>query len=147
VTITAPDVLVALQTNLVEVVYNSPYYALVTQWYTKVKYINDLPLAYLGGALIVSNKTFSRLSSEDQETTRKVCMKYTRRLTERTRKDNDEALKIILSRGVKNIPLAPGELGYFKEILDQAVLEVDPKSLPKDTLQKVRATLKEYRAS
>jgi hypothetical protein len=74
-------------------------------------------------------------------------MKYTRLLTERTRKDNDEALKIILSRGVKNIPLASGELGYFKEILDQAVLEVDPKSLPKDTLQKVRATLKEYRAS
>jgi len=147
VTIGAPDVLVALQTNLVEVVYSSPYYALVTQWYTKVKYINDLPLAYLGGALIVSNKTFSRLSSEDQETTRKVCMKYTRRLTDRTRKDNDEALKIILSRGVKSIPLAPGESEYFREILDQAVLEVDPKSLPKDTLQKVRATLKEYRAS
>jgi TRAP-type C4-dicarboxylate transport system substrate-binding protein len=147
VTIGAPDVLVALQTNLVEVVYNSPYYALVTQWYTKVEYINDLPLAYLGGALIVSNKTFSRLSPEDQETTRKVCMKYTGRLTDRTRKDNDEALKIILSRGVKSIALAPGELEYFKELLDQAVLEVDPQSLPKDTLQKVRATLKEYRAS
>ena len=147
VAIGGPDVLVALQTNLVEVVYNSPYYALVTQWYTQVKYINDLPLAYLGGALLVSNKTFSRLSSQDQETTREVCLKYTRRLTEKTRKDNDEALKIILSRGVQSIPLAPGELEYFKEILDQAVLEVDPKSLPKDTLQKVRAALKEYRAS
>jgi TRAP-type C4-dicarboxylate transport system substrate-binding protein len=146
VTIGAPDVLVALQTNLVEVVYNSPYYALVTQWYTKVKYINDLPLAYLGGALLVSNKTFSRLSSRDQEITRKVCLKFTRRLTDRTRKDNDEALKIILSRGVKSVPLAPGELEYFKEILDLAVFEVDPKSLPADTLQKVRATLKEYRA-
>ena len=64
-----------------------------------------------------------------------------------TREDNDEALNIIVSRGVKSVPLAPGELKYFKEILDQAVLEVDPKSLPKDTLQKVRAALKEYRAS
>jgi TRAP-type C4-dicarboxylate transport system substrate-binding protein len=146
VAIGGPDVLVALQTNLVEVVYNSPYYALVTQWYTQVKYMNDLPLAYIGGALLVSNKIFSRLSSQDQEITRKLCMKYTRLLTERTRKDNDEALKIILSRGVKNIPLAPGELESFKEILDQAVLEVDPKSLPRDTLQKIRAALKEYRA-
>ena len=147
VAIGSPDVLVALQTNLVEVVYNSPYYALVTQWYTQVKYINDLPLAYIGGALLVSEKIFSRLSSQDQETTREVCLKYTRRLTERTRKDNDEALKIILSRGVQSIPLAPGELEHFKKILDEAVLEVDPKSLPKDTLQKVRAALKEYRAN
>lgn len=147
VTIGSPDVLVALQTNLVEVVYNSPYYALVTQWYTRVKYINDLPLAYIGGALLVSNKIFLRLSSQDQQITRKVCLKYTRLLTERTRKDNDEALKIIFSRGVKNIPLARGELLHFKELLDQAVQEVDPKSLPKDTLQKVRATLKAYRGN
>jgi TRAP-type C4-dicarboxylate transport system substrate-binding protein len=146
VAIASPDVLVALQTNLVEVVYNSPYYALVTQWYTQVKYINNIPLAYIGGALLVSNKTFSRLSSRDQETTRKVCMKYSRRLTERTRKDNVEAFEIILNRGVKSIPLAPGELESFKKILNQAVLEVDPKSLPTDTLQKVRAILKEYRS-
>ena len=146
VTIGAPDVLVGLQTNLVEVVYNSPYYALVTQWYTKVKYINDLPLAYVGGALLVSNKAFSRLSSQDQEITRKVCMEYTRRLTEKTRKDNSEALKIILSRGVTSISHAPGELEKFKKLLDQALLEVDPESLPRDTLQKVRDILKEYRA-
>ncbi len=146
VAIGAPDVLVGLQTNLVEVVYNSPYYALVTQWYTKVKYINDLPLAYIGGALLVNNKTFSSLSPQDQETISRVCKKYTRLLTDRTRKDNDEALKIILSRGVKSLSLAPGELENFKELLNQAVLEVDPQSLPRDTLQKVRATLKEYRA-
>jgi TRAP-type C4-dicarboxylate transport system substrate-binding protein len=146
VTIAAPDVLVALQTNLVEVVYNSPYYALVTQWYTQISYINNLPLAYLGGALLLSNKTFSRLSSRDQETIREVCMKYSRRITERTRKDNEEALEIILNRGVKSIPLAPGQLEYFKKLLDQALREVDPRSLPTDTLQKVRAILKEYRA-
>ena len=35
----------------------------------------------------------------------------------------------------------------FKEILIQAITEVDPKSLPKGTLQKVRSTLEEYRAS
>ena len=145
VTIGVSDVLVGLQTNLVEVVYNSPYYALVTQWYTKVKYINDLPLAYIGGALLVNNKTFSSLSPQDQETTRRVCMKYTHLLTEKTRKDNNEALKIMQSRGVKSISLAPRELENFKKLLDQALLEVDPKSLPRDTLQKVRDTLKEYR--
>ena len=147
VTVGAPDVLVALQTNLLEVVYNSPYYALVTQWYTRIKYITDVPLAYVGGGLIISNRVLSRLSPQDQEITRKVCAKYLRRLTDRTRKDNQEALALILQRGVQKLNTDPDELNHFKELFDQAMAELDPKFLPKDTLQKVRKTLEEYRAS
>ena len=147
VSVGAPDVLVALQTNLLEVVYNSPYYALVTQWYTRVKYIIDPPLAYIGGALIISNKVFSRLSPQDQEAVKRVCKRYLRRLTERTRKDNQEALNLMLKRGVKKITIEPAELERFKELLDQAIRDIDPKVLPSDTIQKVRVTLEEYRAS
>jgi TRAP-type C4-dicarboxylate transport system substrate-binding protein len=147
VTVGAPDVLVALQTNLLEVVYNSPYYALVTQWYTRVKYITDVPLAYVGGGLIISNKVFSRLSPQDQDAVRRVCRRYLRRLTERTRKDNQEALTLMLKRGVKKITIEPAELERFKELLDQAMAGVDPKILPKDTLKKVRKKLEDYRAS
>ena len=146
VAIGAPDVLVALQTNLVEVVYNSPYYALVTQWHTRVKYINDIPLAYIGGALIMDNKVFSRLSPQDQETTKRVCLKYMRRLTERTRKDNDEALALILKQGVKTQSLEPGELERFKQLLNEAIKEVDPQVLPRDTLMKVNEILEAYRS-
>ncbi len=147
VSVGAPDVLVALQTNLLEVVYNSPYYALVTQWHTRVKYIIDPPLAYIGGALIISNKVFSRLSPQLQDTTRRITMKYLRRLTDRTRKDNQEALSIILKRGVKMITIEPAELVRFKELLDQAIRDIDPKVLPGGTIQKVRKKLEEYRAS
>lgn len=147
VTVGAPDVLVALQTNLLEAVYNSPYYALVTQWYTRIKYITDVPLSYVGIGLIMSNKTFSRLSPQDRETTMRVCKKYLHLLTERTRKDNQEALELMFKRGVKRITIDPNELNRFKELLDQAVADVDPKVLPKDTLQKVTKILDEYRAS
>jgi len=146
VAIGAPDVLVAMQTNLVEVVYNSPYYALVTQWHTRVKYINDIPLAYIGGALIIDNKVFSRLSPQDQETTKRVCLEYMRRLTDRTRKDNEEALALILKQGVKSLSLAPGELERFKQLLNEAIKEVDPQDLPRDTLMKVKAILEAYRS-
>ena len=147
VTVGAPDVLVALQTNLLEVVYNSPYYALVTQWYTRIKYITDVPLAYIGGGLIISNKVFSRLSPQDQEITRKVTAKYLRRLTDRTREDNQQALDLMFKRGVQKLTTEPDELNHFKELFDQALAELDPKFLPKNTLQKVRKTLEEYRAS
>ncbi|MEE8315080.1 MAG: TRAP transporter substrate-binding protein DctP, partial [Syntrophobacteria bacterium] len=120
---------------------------LVTQWYTRIKYITDVPLSYVGIGLIMSNKTFSRLSPQDRETTIGVCRKYLRLLTKKTRKDNQQALELMLKRGVKRITIDPNELNRFKELLDQAMADVDPKVLPKDTLQKVTKILDDYRAS
>ncbi|MDH3949395.1 MAG: hypothetical protein OEV11_00005, partial [Deltaproteobacteria bacterium] len=58
-----------------------------------------------------------------------------------------QALELMFKRGVKKITIEPNELNRFKELLDQAMADVDPKVLPKDTLQKVRKTLDDYRAS
>lgn len=145
VTIGAPDVLVALQTNLVEVVFNSPYYALITQWYSRVNYVVDLPLFYLGGALIISNKTFARLPAEYQQTLKLVCSKYLRRLNEKTRKDNKQAIQLIYKRGIEKITPEPAEIQSFKELLNQSMADMDPNYLPRDYLRKVKATLEEYR--
>ena len=147
VTIGTPDVLVALQTNLVEVVYNSPYYALVTQWYTRIKYIVDLPLSYIGGALIINNKNFSRIPSEYQQTMKEVCAKHLHRVVVKTRKDNEDAMKLIFGRGVTKITVEPAEIERFKELLDRAIGDIDPESLPRDYLSEVMAILELYRAS
>ena len=145
VTISAPDVLVALQTNLVEVVYNSPYYSLITQWYTRVKYIVDLPLAYIGAALIISNRAFSRIPSQYRQTLEQVCAKHLRRIVERTRKDNQDALKLINRRGVIKTTVEPAEFQRFKKLLDQAMADIKPEFLPRDYLTNVMQMLEAYR--
>ncbi len=146
VTISTPDVLVALQTNLLEVVYNSPYYALVTQWHTRIKYIIDLPLAYIGGALIMSNKAFSKIPSQYRQAVEQVCAKHLRRLIEKTRKDNEDALKLIYARGVTQITVEPAEIERFKQLLDQAMEDIAPESLSRDYLGQITAMLEAYRA-
>jgi TRAP-type C4-dicarboxylate transport system substrate-binding protein len=146
VSIGTPDVLIALQTNLLEVVYNSPYYALITQWYSRIKYINDLPLAYIGGALIISKKALSRLSPQLQETVKRVCRKHLQLLTEKTRKDNAQALSVIYKRGVKKITPDQKESEGFKEIWNQAIEDIDPKLLSRDYLNAIKVKLEEYRA-
>ncbi len=146
VAINAPDVLIALQTNLVQVVYNSPYYALVTQWNTQIKYITDMPISYIGGALVMDKKIFTRMPAPMQEKMKTVCGKHMRRLTERTRKDNADALEIILKRGVKKIVPAAREVEAFKDIGTRAMVDLGPKYFPQETLSKVKAALAEYRA-
>jgi len=146
VTVTAPDVLMALQTNLLEVVYNSPYYALLTQWYSRVGYLTDIPLAYIGGALIIDGKVYSQLGPNLQATLKKVCAKHLRRLTDKTRKDNEEALRIILQRGVQKVTPEPREVDHFKAVVDEVLGDVDPRYLPRQTLQKVRDEIAQYRS-
>lgn len=147
VAINTPDVLMSLQTNVLDVVYNSPYYALVTQWYTQAKYITDLPLGYVGGALVIDRRVFSKIPAPLQETTRNVCARYLRQLNDKTRKDNSEALDIILKRGVKKVVPDESQVEKFKQISEAAMNDLDPKYLPRDTWSKVKGWLAEYRAS
>ena len=146
VAINAPDVLMALQTNLVEVVYNSPYYALITQWYTQIKCLTDAPVTYVGGALVMDKKYFAKIPAPLQETLRKVCDKYLKRLVDQTRKDNADALEIIYKRGVKRVTSDPSQLKGFKEISDEAVAGLGPKAFPMATYKKIQAELEAYRA-
>jgi TRAP-type transport system periplasmic protein len=146
VAINAPDVLMALQTNLVEVVYNSPYYALITQWYTQIKYLTDAPAIYVGGVLVIDKKFLAKIPVPLQETLKKVCAKHLKRLVEQTRKDNAEALEIIYKRGVKKVTPDLSQLKGFKEITDEAMAGMGAKAFPISTYQKIQAELAQYRA-
>lgn len=147
VAINTPDVLVALQTNLLDVVYNSPYYAVVTQWYTQLKYMTNLPLSYIGGAVILDKKVLAGIPDPLQETLRRVSEKHLRRATEQTRKDNSESFQVILKRGVSQVTPTAEEIEEFKKVGDEAVMGLDPKFFPKDIFKKVKGWLSEYRTA
>lgn len=147
VAISAPDVLMALQTNLVDVVYNSPYYALITQWFTQVKYYTDLPLSYIGGSLLISKKTYDRLPQELQQALKKITSKHVKRLVEKTRKDNAEALKVMINRGVKKIALTSDQAQGFRDLSQKVIAGLSEDVLPKDLLNQVTTELNSYRKS
>ena len=146
VAINAPDVLMALQTNLLEVVYNSPYYALITQWYTQIKYLTDTPVSYVGGVLVMDQKFLAKIPAPLQESLRKVSARYLQRVVEQTRKDNADALEIIFKRGVKKVTPDPSQIRDFKEISDKAMAGLGPKEFPMATYKRIQAELAEYRA-
>lgn len=146
VAITAPDVLMALQTNLLDVVYNSPYYAVVTQWYTQLKYFTDLPLSYIGGALLINKRTFDRLPPNLQQTLTRVCAKYTRELVEKTRQDNAEAIRVILQRGMQKVTPTPSQVKTLRKLSHEAMSGLSPRILSQQDLKQVEAELAAYRA-
>jgi TRAP-type C4-dicarboxylate transport system substrate-binding protein len=57
------DVRSGLQTGLIDTVTVSPIGAIVLQWHTQVKYLTELPMAYIYGLLAVDRKAFSKIRS------------------------------------------------------------------------------------
>ena len=97
------DVLTGLQTGLVDVVSGPPVAAVALQWFTKVKYMIDLPVVYTAGTFALSDRAWSRLGSEDQQVVDEVLSRMTRTLDRRARKDNREARVALEKQGVVTV--------------------------------------------
>ena len=61
-----PDVLSSLSTGIIEAAYAPPLGILSLQWNTKIKYLIDFPTAFSIGALLISKKSWDKISAKDQ---------------------------------------------------------------------------------
>ncbi len=109
-----PDVLTSLQMGVIDAVYSSPLACVAVQWFTRVKYVTDVPITYGFGGLLVSEKGLKDVSPADLETLKRICREQTSILVEKTRRENAEAEKAILAEGVKLLEVpADAETEFF----------------------------------
>lgn len=100
------DVLTSLQTGLIDGMYTSPLAAISLQWFTRVKYMMDLPLADSQGAVLITKKEFDSLPNDLQEILVRNGRLYLKKLTDQSRKDNQKSLDQLKKGGI--IFLQPG---------------------------------------
>jgi len=114
------DVMVGLQTELLDIVPVSPIGALFLQWYTKVNYVTDLPLVYTFGFMIVDKKMYSRISPEDQAIMNDVMSQMYADFDKIGPTDNEEALQAILKKGLELVPVNRAEADGLRETMRKA---------------------------
>ncbi len=95
------DVLMGLQTGMIDIVAGSPVGALALQWHTKVKYVSDIPLLYAFGVLILDQQAFAHISSGDQQIVRKVMGRVIGEIDRRSREDNLQAAEVLKKQGIQ----------------------------------------------
>jgi TRAP-type C4-dicarboxylate transport system substrate-binding protein len=110
------DVLTGLQTGLLDVIVAPPVGALLLQWYTKVKYINLLPVAYTLGLLAIDKRAFERLDSADQQVVREELSAVYKALEETNKRDNIAAKEALLANGIQAVEANPKDIPYWREI-------------------------------
>lgn len=140
-----PDVMVGLQTGLVEVVYAPPAGAISLQWFTKTKYMTNVPLMYLIGGVVVKKNVFNKLSPDHQQVFMALCTKYMDLLKLEIRKENQEAIKVLVKHGVKLINPSEDQIKEFKKVAKNAMINQTGKSFSAKVKAEVITYLEEYR--
>jgi TRAP-type C4-dicarboxylate transport system substrate-binding protein len=144
--LTVPDVLVGLQTGLVNVVYIPPSGAILLQWFTKIKYMSDVPLGYLAGAIIVKKDIFKQIPSSFQNLLLESFPNHLDQLKVITRNENREAIKVMVKHGVKLITPSSSQVEEFKSLSNKAMARFTGQTFSQKVYDEVASFLENYRA-
>ncbi len=141
------EVMTSLQTRLIDAVYTPPMAALALQWFTRVRYMFDLPLADSAGAILVSRRFFDRLPEDLQEILLRNGEKYMSNLTQISRQENRASIDIIAEAGVKIIERpSREEIQRYEAMGSEARRNLIGKLYSEEFLQKVESKIEEYRS-
>ena len=143
--LSVPDVLVGLQTGLVDVVYAPPTGAIALQWFTKTKYMTDVNLIYLIGAVVMKKKVFNKIAPAHQKILMDVFQRQMTELKTTIRNENQEAIQVMIKHGVKIITPTAEQVVEFKKVSAQAMQRVEGKSFSKKIRDEVTEKINTYR--
>jgi TRAP-type C4-dicarboxylate transport system substrate-binding protein len=143
--LTVPDVLVGLQTGLVDVVYAPPTGAISLQWFTKVKYLTDFPLVYLAAGVVVKKDIFKQISQTSQNFILESFQQHLDQLKAVTRNENRDAVKVMVKNGVKIITPPKDQIDEYKRLSNKAMGHISGQTFSKKVLDEVTSLLESYR--
>lgn len=140
------DVLTALQTGLVDTVASPAVAAIALQWHTKVKYLTKVPLLYTYGLLVISDKAFGKLSTEDRELVREVLQRTFKAIDSQNRRDSAQALAVLKKQGIGFVEPPGKDLERWRRTVDTAVQRLERRGFfTREVIVRVRKLLADYR--
>jgi TRAP-type C4-dicarboxylate transport system substrate-binding protein len=140
-----PDVLVSLQTGMIDTVYASPMAAISMQWFTRVSYITDLPLSYSVGALMLQKAAFDKIPKELQGTVEEIFLKYLEPMKAAVRQENQKALTVIAKQGIKTVTPTAGDISELRALVFKAVDPLSDTVFSRKTFEEIKGILKSLR--
>lgn len=140
------DVPAGLQTGLITAVAASPLGAVAFQWHTSVKYVTDVPLAYLLGVFVIEKRAFEKVGAADQRVVREVLGATFGRLNMQNRRDNEQARQALIEQGLEFVQPQGGEVARLRERADATTDKLAAQGLFSAVLAaRVKGLLAEFR--
>jgi TRAP-type C4-dicarboxylate transport system substrate-binding protein len=142
------DVLTGLQTGLLEYIATPPVGAVVLQWYTKVKYVSTLPIAYTIALMVIDKRAFGDIGETDQEFLRERLTAVYRQFDEQQRADNRQAEEALSANGLQFVEPESQLVPHLRAAANDANLKMGRDGVfSPELLTQMQSHLEDFRNS
>ncbi len=121
-----------LSTGLIDTAPNPPYLALSLQIFRDAKYMLDLHIAPLNGAMVISTAAWNRISAEDRPKVTAAAQALEKRVRAEAPSQDTESVKQMVARGLQVITLDPKAAGEFRTAASQLTSTMRGSMVPPD---------------
>lgn len=139
------DVLIQLETGMINSYYAPPLGAIALQWYPKSRFIGNTPITDALGSILISKKRWNKMTPEQQKIVKEVVAEGCRELILQVREDNKTALKILEQSGIQTIEYPKETLDVFKAASMKLRQDMVGKMYSKELLERAEKLLKKFR--
>ncbi len=146
ITVSIGDVMTALQTGLLNTVFNTPTGIVSMQWFSRVKYMLDFPLTHSFGAFVVKTSSWKKVPDDLKPNIKNLVKKYTDGITEKNRIEDDKAKAILQSRGITILTPSPELTDNLHALFTEVRADLLPTSMV-ESYQNIYSVVENFRVN
>ena len=141
------DVLISLQTGILDALPTIPLHADSNQFYLSTHHMLEINWIPLVGALIMTKKSWDALPPAQRDDMLKAAAACGQEFQTNNRKENDAALVAMQKRGLQVHPVSKEAEEEWRKFSESLYPQIRGRIVPADTFDKVMQILHDYRAS
>lgn len=140
------DVLISLQTGLVDTVPTTPFLCLAGQFDLSAKHLLQLNYVPLIGATVITKRTWDALTPENREELRKAAIEAGKQMQTKSRAESGAAIEAMKRRGLQVHPVPPELEAEWRQFLEGVYPKIRGRTVPADVFDEVQRVLADFRA-
>jgi TRAP-type transport system periplasmic protein len=140
------DVLISLQTGMIDAVPTIPFHALANQFYISTHHMLELNWLPLVGALIISKKSWDAVLPAEREALLKAAAECGQESQAIGRKESQESLEAMQKHGLQVHPVTKEAEEEWRQFSEKFYPRIRGNIVPAEMFDQVMQVLRDYRA-
>ena len=126
------DVLLGLNTGLINAHPSPPYVALLFQWFDKTPFMLDVPLAPVLGITVVTERTWDGIDADDQQVLLASAKRLEQELLSDVAAQERDSIEQMRRRGLTVVEIDDAAKASFRAVADQLTASWRGEMIPAD---------------
>ena len=146
VALAATDIVTGLQTGMIDALAVPPIYAMSVQFFKQAKYLADIPLIPMMGAIVLTKRAWNRISEADREVLFQGGERAENRIFDTIPTLEQTAIRLMGSQGLEVVPIVGTEVeDDWKRIARDFAEDMRGRTVPEAVFDRATAVRDAYR--